>query len=214
MYSSATTPIARPNIPIARPTRPIARRATRVLYWMPHPAVLVGGLSLVAVAVLDGLATKDHAPTEATIPAGTLLVAALENTVTTEAGQVGQLIELETVEAVSLDNGKTLPKGVAIRGEVTHTQGGGRIAGGPELTLRFTHMEVDGLEYRIEADPFRLEGKGDLAGSVAEIGGGAVASGVVATKGNQIVLPAGQMLRIRLAHAVTMRYHKKVSDKG
>jgi hypothetical protein len=167
------------------------RRASRLLSWMPHPAVLVGGLSLAAVGVLDGLAIKDRAPTEATIPAGTRLVAALESTVTTEAGQVGQLIEFETVEAVSLDNGKTLPKGVVIRGEVTHTQGGGGIAGGPELTLRFTHMEVNGREYRIEADPLRLEG--------------AVAGGVVATKGNQIVLPAGQMLRIRLADAVRIR---------
>ena len=74
-----------------------------------------------------------------------------------------------------------------------------------------------------------LRGKDDLVESVAEIGGGAVVGGIVgavagsavkgaviggvlgtgvavATKGNQIVLPAGQQLRVRLAAPVTVSY--------
>ena len=104
---------------------------------------------------------------------------------------------------------------IVIRGEVSHSKGGGRIAGAPELTLRFREIVVDGRSYDIEADPFRVRGKDDVNESVGEIGGGAVVGGVVgalaggnalkgaavgavlgtgvavATKGHQIVLPCG-----------------------
>ena len=62
---------------------------------------------------------------------------------------------------------------------MTHVKGGGRIAGAPELTLRFTRLEVDGNDYPIAADPWRVKGTDDLGESVAEIGGGAVVGGVV-----------------------------------
>jgi hypothetical protein len=52
---------------------------------------------------------------------------------------------------------------------------------------------------------------GGLKGAVI---GGAIGTGVaVATKGNEIVLPAGQELRIRLAEPVTVRYHPKERER-
>ena len=116
-----------------------------------------------------------------------------------------------------------------IRGEVTHAKGGGRIAGAPELTIRFREMSVGGSSYPITAEPFRIRGKDDLVESVATIGGGAVVGGIVgavagstvkgaviggvlgtgvavATKGNQIVLPEGQRLRVRLTAPITVTY--------
>src|SRR4030095_10165209 len=113
-----------------------------------------------------------------------------------------------------------------------HVKGGGRIAGAPELTLRFTELEVDGSRYDIAADPIRMRGKSDAKESAIEIAGGTVAGAVigavagggsgaakgavagaavgtavaVVTKGDQIVLPAGQRMRVRLAKPVTVSY--------
>lgn len=185
-------------------------------------------LSVAAVGVVVAAVMTGTGKVEVTIPAGTRMIAALDQTVSTKSSDVGRRIELTTVDPIQLKDGHVLPEGVTIRGEVTHSKDGGRIAGAPELTLRFTEMEVSGEDYPIRADPFRVVGKSDLGESAAEIGGGAVVGGIVgaitghpvrgavigavigtgvavATDGDDIVLPAGQRLRLRLAEPVTVK---------
>lgn len=187
-------------------------------------------LSVAVVGIAAGKVISSGSSREVTIPAGTRVVAALKQTVSTE-NAVGRSIELKTESPLALDRDATIPAGIIIRGEVTHAEGGGRIAGSPELTLRFTELEIDGKSYDMVADPWRVRGKSDLGESVAEIGGGTVIGAVVgglkgavvggvlgtgvavATKGNQIVLPAGQELRIRLAEPVTVRYRPKEKER-
>jgi len=190
-------------------------------------ALLVGGVAI-AVGTGSGGLTGSRM-VDVTLPAGTTMVGVLQNTISTENGEVGTPIRLETAETVSLGEGLSLPAGVEIRGAVTHTQGGGRVAGAPELTLRFTEITVNGDDHRITAEPFRLRGKNDAVQSVALIGGGAVVGGVVgavtgagtaegavvgavlgtgvaiATKGDQLVVSSGQRLRIRLTEAVVVK---------
>lgn len=191
--------------------------------------IAVGGvIAAVGVAVATGVVLRGgENDVEVTVPAGATMVAALERTVSTEQ-TVGTSVELRTTEPLTLENDFTLPEGSILRGEVTHAKGGGRIAGGPELTLRFTRLEVEGTEYRVTAEPFRVTGKGDAQESALQIGGGTVAGAVVgaiagdavkgavvgavigtgvalATPGNHIVLPAGQKLRVRLSEPVTIQ---------
>jgi hypothetical protein len=185
-------------------------------------AVAAAGVVTAAVVTRSGGGFK-----EVTIPAGTRVTAVLQHTISTEHGRVGERVELQTVAPLTISQGVALAPGILIRGEVTATKGGGRIAGAPSLTIRFRSMEVDGKEYPISAEPFRIRGKNDAKESAAEIGGGAVVGGIVgavagntlkgaavgavlgtgvavATKGNQIVLPVGQKLRIRLTEPVTV----------
>ena len=177
---------------------------------------------------------------EATIPAGTTLVAALDRSVSTAHVRAGDPVVLQTVQPVRLPNGDAIPPGATIHGEVAHARGGGRIAGAPELTLRFTALAIDGEIYALTSDPFRVRGHNDAGESAATIGGGAVAGGVVgglvgggsgalkgavagaaigtgvavATKGDQIVLPSGVKLRIRLSAPVTVQYRPVEQDKA
>ena len=153
----------------------------------------------------------------------------LSSRLSTEGLHPGHSVTLTTRDPLPLAGGRVLPEGVVVRGEVTHARGGGRIAGAPELTIRFREIAVGGSSYPITAEPFRVRGKNDLVESVAEIGGGAVVGGIigsvagstmkgaviggvlgtgvaVATKGNQIVLPEGQRLRIRLTAPITVSY--------
>lgn len=194
--------------------------------------LIAGGVGLLVIgAVAVAIASGAGGPREvdATVPAGTSFVAALGSTISTENGEAGTPIRLETTEPVELADGLMIPAGTTIRGEVTHSKGGGRVAGAPELTLRFTEMTVNGADYRITAEPFRLRGRNDAGQSAAMIGGGGVVGGVVgavtgagtvegavvgavlgtgvavATKGDQLVLPAGQKLRVRLSESVVVR---------
>lgn len=175
-------------------------------------------------------AEADREKTE-TLLSGTTFVAALQNTINTGENKVGDKVALRTLEDVRVNEMTVVPSGATINGEVTHVEGAGRLGGGAELTLRFTELVMpDGKSYAISATPFRVQGKGDTKESVLEIGGGAVAGGIVggvlggkddiakgaaagaiigtgvaiATKGDQIVLPAGQKMKVTLDGSVTV----------
>lgn len=186
--------------------------------------VAFGVVGIAVAAVVKGGDKK----VSTTLPAGTTIVVSLQGTITTEKAEAGDGVTLRSAAPMTVA-GATLPGGVTVRGEVTHAVGGGRVAGAPELTIRFHQLEVGGTEYEITAEPFRLKGKDDAVESAAEIGGGTVAGAVVGavagdavkgaivgavlgtgvavvTKGNQIVLPSGQKIRVRLAQPVTVEY--------
>ena len=211
-----------------------------ILHASPARFALAVGtiLAVTGVASLTGCSNmKAEAEKEktATITAGTVIVASLQSTVSTGSAKEGDPITLRTIQAVRVNEQEVVPVGATIHGEVTHAKGAGRVAGGAELTLRFTTLETqDGKSYPIVCEPFRLEGKGDAKKSALQIGGGAVAGGVVggllggkddiakgaavgavlgtgvavATKGDQIVLPAGQKLRVTLTDGVTVTLPK------
>lgn len=190
------------------------------------PAVI--GVTLVAAVVVGRERTKKVA----TIPAGTLLVAALDDAVSTEHNHVGDGVVLKTVEPLRLAGGVEIPAGVVIRGTVAEAKGGGSIAGAPVLALTFTDIEVDGERQPIAAAPFRVMGKSEGGKSAAQIGGGAVAGGIVGrvlggksgtvpgavvgaaigtgvalqSQGGELSLAAGQHLKVRLSEPVTVTY--------
>jgi len=198
-------------------------------FWTGRSRWILGALIVAAAGVAAAAAVTRSALRKGTIPAGTRIVAALQSTVSTKSSDVGQGIKLTTKAPIELGAGARIAEGAVIEGQVTHSEGGGRVAGAPELTLRFTQLKIEGRTYPISAEPFRVRGKNDAAESAAEIGGGAVVGGVVgaiagktiegaligavlgtgvavATKGNEIVLPAGTRLRVTIAVPVTVKY--------
>ena len=204
-----------------------SRQALRFLV----PLVAYGILIAMAVGCGGTGAVADKEKEE-TLVAGTSLLAALQNTIDTGQNKVGDKIALRTLEPVRVNESTVVPAGATINGEVTHVDGAGRIAGAAEVTLRFTELTMtDGTSYAISCEPFRLKGKSDAGESAKEIGGGAVAGGVVggllggkkdilkgaavgavlgtgvavATKGDQIVLPAGQKIKVTLDAPVAIK---------
>lgn len=208
-------------------TKPSASSNT---LWSGKTRLVAVILAVVGVGALAATAvTRSSNMRTAIIPAGTRLIGALDHTISTEKTDAGDLVRLETTEPIQLSADVIVPAGITIHGEVTRSEGGGRISGAPELTLRFSRLSLEGTNYDISADPWRVKGKSDTKESIAEIGGGVIAGGIIgavagsaakgaviggvlgtgvaiATKGNQIVLPAGQKLRVRLAEPVTVKY--------
>jgi hypothetical protein len=205
-----------------------------------HLGLLIPGVfALLAVGTVAAMVVTNGAAErrEATLPAGTVIIATLDHTVSTKESEVGDAVRLEATEPVRLGDTTVIPIGAVIHGEVTHSKDGGRIAGAPELTLRFTEMEADGERYRLDSRPFRIRGKSDALESTAEIGGGALAGGIlggvlgggggavkgavagaiigtgvaIATDGDDLVLPAGVALKIELAAPLAVTY-RPVTD--
>lgn len=192
----------------------------------------VGGVAVVGAVAL-GRSRGMHV---ATIPAGTTLVATLDQAVSTEQVRPGDVVQLHTIAPIRLDGGRSeVPSGVVVRATVTESKGGGRIAGAPVLALRFTDVVVDGGRHAIDAEPYRVHGQNDLGKSAAQIGVGTVAGAIVgrvvggkggtakgaivgaaagtgvalATPGEHVVLPAGQTVRVHLDAPVTVAYHPR-----
>ncbi|HEY3156711.1 MAG TPA: hypothetical protein VGK76_08825 [Candidatus Eisenbacteria bacterium] len=199
-----------------------------------RPALLASALAFLLVSAggcgrNSAVAEKEK---EETLTTGTTFVGALQTTIDTGRNKVGDPVTVRTLEPVRVNEKTIVPAGATIHGQVTHIDPAGRIAGGAELTLRFTELTMaDGTSYAISCEPFRLKGKGDAGESAKEIGGGAVAGGIVggilggkksivkgaavgavlgtgvavATKGDQIVLPAGQKLKVTLSAPVAIQ---------
>jgi len=194
------------------------------------------GVGLVSAVVLG----RGRAKRTATIPAGTAFVAALQRGVSTDRNHPGDDVELRSVEPIRLGPGAEIPAGMIVRGTVTEAKGGGRIAGAPQLAMRFTDVEVAGERHPIIAQSFHVSGNNDAGKSAAQIGGGAVAGAIlgrivggkggtakgavvgaalgtgvaVATDGGEIALPAGQRLRIRIDEPVTVAYRPVTDRRG
>ncbi len=143
------------------------------------PAVLGIGI---AMAVASSRPPHEQ---HATIPAGTTLVVALEQSVSSVRSHAGDEIVLRTVLPVRAGNGAEIPEGSLISGRVTDARSGGQDSG-PELGLRFTALRIDGDTHEITTEQFRF-------GTLRR-----------ASQSDQIFLPAGRRIKIRLSRPVTV----------
>lgn len=162
------------------------------------------------------------------IPAGTELDVRLDSALSSGTAQVEDRVTATTV--ADLYNGERLmiPAGSAVRGVVTSVDKAGRVERTGRLALSFDRVTVKGRAYSIhgtvtealESGGYRQDaGKigtgagvgaviggilGGLRGALAGIliGGGGV---VAATEGQDVNLPAGTVLRIRLESPLTLR---------
>lgn len=188
--------------------------------------VLTAAAALAAGCKDSGISGKSSSKaSRETVASGTVFTAALQSQVATNTSNIGDRIALRVVDPVRVGDGIVIPSGATVNGEVTHVNAAGRVNGAPELTLRFQELVMpDGRRYPIRCEPFRVVGTGDGRESAAEIGGGAAAGGIlggvlggkdtvlpgaaigailgtgvaVATKGDVIVLPAGQKMKVAL----------------
>ena len=162
-----------------------------------------------AVLIAVGLAMAGpRRPPAPTLPEGTVLVAALQHSVSTADAHAGDRVELRTVHPVHLPDGGEVPMGAIIRGQVTHVQSGrGRRA--PLLLLRFTTIDIARDRYAIAAVSFAVRGRSGRRTTVAFARGGAGAAlgtgGVVASDGRELVLPAGRRVSVRLTAPAVVR---------
>lgn len=176
-------------------------------------------------------ARETQKPSSVTVVSGTAIAATLQTPVATHTSHVGEPVALRVTEPVRAGGVVVIPAGSTVHGTVTHVQPAGRVKGAAELTIRFTEIEVAaGSRYPVTCEAVRLVQRGDGRESAAEIGGGAAVGGVlggviggkndvlkgaaigaavgtgvaVATKGEQIVLPVGHTISVRLAAPVVI----------
>lgn len=164
------------------------------------------------------------------LPAGTTLPLRLTTAVASDTSAVEDAVTARVTRDVDVDGDVAVPAGSTLAGRVTYARESGKVKGVAGLTVRFHTLTVGSRAYDIDAEPVRREaastkGKdaqkiGIGAGAGAVVGGllggrkgaaiGAAAGGaggtgvVLATKGEEVRLPAGTEIDLVLARPVTL----------
>lgn len=167
-------------------------------------------------AAIGGAVAGEYRTEALTLPAGTVLVAALEHPITTVDAHAGDVVELRTVHPVRIPDGGEIPLGALIRGEVMHVRSGrGRVT--PELMLQFTTIEIDADRYAIASAALHVTGRRQPRRTpTATPGAAGVALGsgaTIATDGRELLLPAGRRLTVRLTAPAEVRYRVAVDPR-
>jgi hypothetical protein len=165
--------------------------------------------------------TTVNESTPGTIPAGQEIDVRLRNTLSSETATVEQRFETTTVVDLVQDGRVIVPAGSVVQGVVSDVDKAGRIDRDGSLTLTFDRMNVRGRNRDIRGSAtqiFESRGireEGTVAAAGAGVGGvvGGIIGGVkgaitgiliggggvvAATEGEDVELPAGTVLRMRL----------------
>ena len=188
------------------------------------------GLSLAVAgmgAVVPALADR-----ETTLPAGTVLPVRFETTISSASSRAEDKVLAVVRENVLDPNGSiVIPAGSEIRGRVVSAQRAGKVKGRSYLAVSFDSVEVNGRVHRVSTNRLGVLGRSGAKKDAAIIGGGtgagalvgaithgkggaakgaliggATGTGVVlATRGPEVVIPAGARYRVRLADSFVVR---------
>ena len=158
------------------------------------------------------------------IPEGTEFTMALEATVSSATSHSGDVVIAKLTEPVRVGERVVVPEGSRVTGRVTAAVPSGRVKGRARLAMTFESVEWKGHTAAIEATDIDITaesakkrdavmvgagagagaiigglfkgGKGAAVGAV--IGAGAGGGAVLATKGYEVHLASGQLLKVRL----------------
>ena len=175
-----------------------------------------------------GTTTDTDTVTPGTLPAGTELDVRLSQRLDSDTAQVEDRFEATTLVDVRQNGRVVVPAGSVVRGVVTDVDDAGRLERKGKLSLSFDQIRINARVYPIrgsvtqalEAGGYKEDaekiGAGAAVGAILGgilggvkgaitgilIGGGGV---VAATEGEDVVLPEGTVLRMRLDQPLTVR---------
>ena len=162
------------------------------------------------------------------VPSGTDLVLTLETPVSSETAKPDQPVRAKVAKPVVISGMEVIPAGAAVTGAVVSAERAGRVKGRASIAIRFNEVIVANTPYRIttsriarEAEATKGEdakkigigaGVGTAIGAIAGgkkgaaigagIGGGAGTGAVLATRGEEVTIPAGATLRTTITETV------------
>jgi hypothetical protein len=199
----------------------------------PAPATATPGTATTAEAKPAAAApTEAPKPTfrAVTIPAGTSLHVKLTDAVASNTSKVEDSVRGQLAQAIVVDDQTVVPAGAGVRGSVFQAVRSGRVKGRASLAIGFDRLTVGDETHDIQTSRYaqtaratkgkdaKKVGIGAAAGAVvgaiaggkkgAAVGTAAGAGGgagvVAATRGDEVVLPAGTTVVTKLREPLTI----------
>lgn len=155
------------------------------------------------------------------VPAGTRLEITLETAVASDTSKVEDTVRGKVAKPVVVSGMTVIPTGAPVKGTVVAVEQSGRVKGRASIALRFNEVTVANTPYRIQTTRIVREaaatkgedakkvgigaGVGAAIGAIAGgkkgaaigagVGAGAGTGAVVATRGDEVSIPAGAALK-------------------
>jgi len=227
-----------PKIAAAKPS---PRTSSRT-YRDPQPATQNNGdnglrttvpASSGSDTVANSAPTAPVAPTplpKVTIPVGTQLSIRLNQGLSSETAQVGDVFHGSISAPITIDDQTVIPTTADVEGRVVDVKSAGRFAGQSDLVLQLTRLQMNGKSYSITTDQWNKLGSGRGKATAAKVGGGAAVGAILggifgggkgaaigaaagagagtgvsaATKGQQIILKPEAVINFTLQSSVTV----------
>jgi len=173
---------------------------------------------------------------EATLPAGTRLQIVLDTGVGSDTSRVEEAVQGHLASPVVVHGDTVLAQGTRVGGVVTSAERSGKVKGRAHIAVRFDTLTPRGDDdrYRIRTaavqrtaaatkkkDAMKVGGGaagGAIIGAIVggkkgaaigtAVGGGAGTAAVLSTRGDEVHLPKGSALTLRLSEPVTIRIRR------
>jgi hypothetical protein len=186
-----------------------------------------------ATGLTDAAPEAAEAPPvrEMTVPSGTVLALTLETPVASDRNKVEDPVRARTRTAITIDGVEVLPAGSTVLGNVNEALRSAKVKGRARIGVRFHSIRARGATYEITTSSYAQEARGTKKKDAAKIGipaaggavigaiaggkkgaaiGGAVGGGagtaaVLSTRGEEVELPAGGRISVRLTAPLTVR---------
>ena len=164
------------------------------------------------------------------VPAGTDLVLTLDTPVSSETAKVEQVVHATVAKPIVISGMTVIAEGLPVTGTVVAAERSGKVKGRASITLRFDEVTVAKVAYKINTARISRQAestKGDDAKKIAigagvgtaigaiagggkgaaigaGVGGGAGTGVVLATRGDEVTIPAGTTLRTTIQETVNI----------
>jgi len=164
------------------------------------------------------------------VPAGTDLVLTLDTPVSSETAKVEQVVRATVAKSIVISGMTVIAEGTPVTGTVVAAERSGKVKGVASITLRFNELTVAKTDYKIKTANISRQaestkgkdakkiaigaGVGTAIGAIAGggkgaaigagVGGGAGAGVVMATRGEEVTIPAGTTLHTTIEETVNI----------
>jgi hypothetical protein len=164
------------------------------------------------------------------VPAGTTLTVRLTGDVSSDESSVEDPVRAVVTTSVVVGGVTVVPEGAELRGSVLAAKRSGRVKGRASVAFRFDSLTVHGSRHAVRTDRIARAapatkgedgkkiaigaGAGAVLGAItggkegtaigAAVGAGGGTGVVLATRGREVRLPAGSVVRTKLVSSVTL----------
>lgn len=127
-----------------------------------------------------------------TVPQGTLLQVRTNEAVGTKKARDGERVDFTVIRDVAVDGVLAIPRGATVHGVVTESKKAGDLGGSPVLALRLTSLDLDGQNYPLDSDQFKVKGPSKTGHTVGNaIGGGIIGTLIGCAVGGEVGCAVG-----------------------
>lgn len=135
--------------------------------------LIVGGATLLALALVASAVTVANRPDPVTVPELTPIHVTLDQAVTSTQSRPGDHFDATISEPVIVDGKTVIPQGAHAEGIVVDAKPSGRLMGRARLQLALQSVEVSGQPYDVRTTSSARIGRDHKGRNWAWIGGGA-----------------------------------------